>query len=581
MGKFKKVITNEYFILAVITLLALFIRLLRIDKPYGLWYDEMLTYVFSSKSFPMGIIQTLLKEDFHMPLYYMFVHGWMKLFGTSDVMLRCSSVFWGVLSVPGFFYLGKEYKSKTLGYFLAFVACLSPIMILYSQELRFYSMLIFFSIVSLISFLKLIEKSQKKYVLLFAFSNLVILYISTTGIVFVGMEFLLLFVHYFLYKKEKFKSLVYFGIIFFICTIPYLLLLLSYMKAADNAFLDPFVWSKSRWYTAVFLLNDWFSPFIAGQYGQNPTIFDDYIKLQGGMLVLSLMCSTTVCFVIGFISGLRKINQKILYLLLIAFAFLGVEIFLCIQDSFILMTKYTLIIFPILLLIATDGLLLLKPEILKKICISVIAVLFVYNSLNYKIMPSFRMRLGGYNFVAKELNKLNIAPNDYILYPNRTTLLRKYVPNGKLINFDIAEVLYLDKTKQESLKVFDRNFVLTTNTSNSLDRLGTYLLSSKPTKELKQFSDEAVAQIPKGNKLIFVDDWHEPASDRIIKSFVIDYRNGKVSKDLYKELMFYFTYAKIYNDLKELINSNPKLKRISYKKPSELKRWNICIYEKI
>lgn len=577
MTKLKKIITNQYFILILLTLLALFIRLLNIDKPYGFWYDEMLTYIFSSKSFPFGIINALLREDFHMPLYYMFVHGWMKLFGTSDVILRCSSVFWGVLSIPSMFYLGKEYKSEKLGYFLAVIACLSPLMILYSQELRFYSMLIFFSTVSLIFFLKLIEDMRWKYMLLFMFSNLVILYIYTMGIIFVGIEFLLLFVHTFLYKKEDLKKIILASVIFLISIIPYLILLLGYMQASRNSLISPFGWAKSTPYSMLFLLNDWFSLFLAGQYSQDPTIYSNLLNFDSNFFILIFMSIPVICFVTGFVSSLVKFHQKLMYLLLIALVFLGYEIFLCSQNSFVLMTKYTLIIFPIILLTAVDGLLLIKSEILKKICIITVLALFIGNSVEYKIMPSFRMRYGGYNFVAQELNKLNISSDDYILYPNRTELLRKYVINGKMIDFDIPKILYLDKTKQEELKVFDKNFVLTTNIHNSSDKLIPYLLSSKPTKELTNFEQDAIAQIPKGKKLIYVDDWQAFGNKTITKGIVNSYKNNKINKNAYNDWIFYLVYGKIDSDLKELLNNDVELKKISHK---QLKQWHIYVYEK-
>lgn len=585
LNKIKGMVTNQYFILLLITLLALFIRLLNIDKSCGLWFDEMLTYIFSSKSFPVGILKTLWREDYHMPLYYMYVHIWMKFFGSADVILRLSSVLWGVLTIPAFFYLGKTYKSEKLGYFLSVIGCLSPIMIYYSQELRFYSMLMFFATISVIFFLKLIETANKKDFLVFFFSNLVILYIYTMGIIFVGIEIFILLIHFYLYKKNCFNKFIKYSAIFFLFSIPYLYLLISYINASSQALIVPFIWSQVNILAPLYLINDWFSPFMAGLYGPDIGIYENFFKSSNGLLTLFSVSVTSICFIVGFIASLIKLNKKLLYLIIILFSFLLIELVLCFRGDFILVSRYTLIALPIILLICTDGLLTIKFNFLKITCISFIFIIFIYNSVNYKNMPSHRVRAGGYAFPAKILKTFHLGQNDYIIFPSRSELLKKYINNVSFIDFDISGVFHIDKSKEEALKLFDKQFVLTTNKHNSLEKFTPYLLDPNPTEELEHFLNLSIQKIPQGNRLVMVESiYSNRIKPELMKGFINQYKKEKISPEGYKEMLFCFLYDKTSGDIKNVLNHSHKLKKIkefTFPAPVGETKWRFNIYEKI
>lgn len=580
-NKFKKILSNQYFLIAIITFLALFVRLLNIDKPFGLWYDEMLTYIFSSKSLPFGIIKALWHEDFHMPLYYMYVHIWMKFFGSTDIVLRCSSVFWGVLTIPAFYFLGKVYKSKALGYFLSIVGCFSPIMIYYSQELRFYSMLIFFATISIIFFLKLLENINKKNLLLFHFSNLVILYIYTMGIVFVGIEILLLIIHYYFYKRNNILNLIKSIFIFFLFSTPYFYLLINYIIASTQVLIDPFAWGKSGIYAPLYILNDWLSPFLQGLYSNNTRLYQYFFKSFNHLLALFSLTFTSICFTIGFILSLLKLNKKTVYLTTTAALFILVEILYCLNGSLVLLTRYTLIILPIILLISCNGLFSIKNKRLKNICIFIILSIFIYNSINYKIAPSHSFRPSEYKYLANIVEELQLGENDYLLYPNRTELLKKYIKNINFIDFDIRGALYLDKSKKEASKIFNHQFILTTNKHNSSVKLMPYLIDDKPTKELEGFLNNSVEKLQKGQKIVIIDDNRYKFG--LIKYFISQYKLNKIPQSDYNELFFGFIYQKTCIDILKALDNNSSLKKLGvfeFMAPTNQDKWHFSIYQK-
>lgn len=592
LKRISELMKNQYFIVAVITLIALFVRLLNINADAGLWYDELLTYYFSSKSFPAGIIKILTRFDFHMPLYYMFIHVWAKLFGTNDTVLSLHSVMWGVLNIPALFWLGKTYRSKGLGYLLASIGCLSPILIYYSQELRIYSMLICLSTLSVIAFLKLIEKFDSKYLLFLGFVNLMILYIYTIGILFVGIEFFILFAHFYFYKKEVLKTYLIHCLVFFICIIPYLFLLYGDVIGASRSILDPFAFSKTEMPSTLLVLNDLFSPFIACHLMMCKLVYGRVLYHQPVQyLILGIYSLSTLCFLIGFVNALKNINRKLTYLLIIPLIFISVEMFLSLTGSLTFLTRYTLVCFPILLLVCADGLMSFKSEKLKKILISIIFILFIFNVINYKNMTSYTARPSGVNPVVKELRSLNLTKNDYVLYSYGAFLFEKYFKNTDInfINFDLTTALYVDKSRRNAYNVFDKNFIQTTNRKNAYENFVPFLVNQKPTNALTQYVWRNIEQIPKGGRMVLIEDFSNykmtPAKLSWLANMVPT--NPKV-KEPYEEYILYWIYNKIDNDLGYILknDSSLKLKKTIYAKDLEKKgieigkTWKIMVFEK-
>lgn len=581
--KIKNILKNEYFILAAIILLALLIRLISIDKPFGIWYDEMYSYIFSSKSSVIEITKTLMRYDFHMPLYYFYVHFWMKFFGTSDVALRLSSVLWGVLSIPALYCLGKTYRSKALGYFLAVISCLSPVMIYYSQEIRFYGMLMFFATISIIFFLRLIDSHDKKDFMWFAVANFVILYIYTMGAIFVAIEFFLLFIHF--YKKEFFTPLLKYSIVFFVFSIPYLILLYSYLLASHNSILSPFSWSEASCMSIVLIINDLFSPFLVSQMGNSATVYIRYLHSPVTILLLTFFSLSTFCFMVGFFRSFKNIDKKFIYIFTIAIFFYTVEIFLNLTSGFVLVTKYTLICLPILFLIAGDGLLSLQNKKLRKTLIAIILVIFIVNIINYKNMPAFSLKPNGYKLPAEELIKLNITKKDYIIYPSGAFFLEKYLPASNYIEFNIPYALFLDKTKTESLKIFDKSFIEQTNKKNAVENFKSFLANPSPSKPLIQFVTNYINKVPSKGRMIFVSDYDLMLSPKRINNVIKQMPYDNLMEKAYSQSLFYLTYNKVFNDLNIIFNNNHSLKlkqTFFVAGPGRKnKKWKIFVYEKL
>jgi uncharacterized membrane protein len=115
------------------------LRLLAIDRD-SLWFDEALSSL--TARLPLTAILSNTVESSHPPLYYAFLHLW-RLFGPeTDGFLRLGSALWGVLLVPLLYFLALAW-GRSLGEarFAAFLVAVSPFQVLYSHELRMYTLL--------------------------------------------------------------------------------------------------------------------------------------------------------------------------------------------------------------------------------------------------------------------------------------------------------------------------------------------------------------------------------------------------------------------------------------------------------
>ncbi len=109
----------------------------------NLWRDEAYSYLLAEK--PWGEILQLSAGDFSPPLYYLLLSIWIKLFGSSEVVLRSLSLIFFAGTLYVLFEILQEVfkisKFKSVFYLLLFV--LNPFLTFYAFEARMYMMVTF------------------------------------------------------------------------------------------------------------------------------------------------------------------------------------------------------------------------------------------------------------------------------------------------------------------------------------------------------------------------------------------------------------------------------------------------------
>ncbi len=131
-------IRPESLILFLLLVLAAVIRLYHLDH-YSFWIDEGATGWFASLS--LDEMKTALSQETNPALFYLLAKVWLYG-GQSDFWARLLPCLAGVLGVGLTYLLAAEvWQSRKAGLAAAALAALSPLLVMYSQEFRSYSVL--------------------------------------------------------------------------------------------------------------------------------------------------------------------------------------------------------------------------------------------------------------------------------------------------------------------------------------------------------------------------------------------------------------------------------------------------------
>jgi len=139
-------------LLVLLIIIGTFLRFYHLDYN-SLWFDEAFTLftanhtlsgiwdIISNNS--IEITSVTLNGEFNPPLFY-YIEHFMLVFGQSEFVLRFIPALLGILTIPVFYYIGKEFADEDVGIVMAALLTFSPFHIYYSQEARAYSTMLFF-----------------------------------------------------------------------------------------------------------------------------------------------------------------------------------------------------------------------------------------------------------------------------------------------------------------------------------------------------------------------------------------------------------------------------------------------------
>jgi 4-amino-4-deoxy-L-arabinose transferase-like glycosyltransferase len=168
-------------------------RLWRLTS-YGLFGDELFS-LWAAQHDWSGLLAAVINDIDHPPLFYLLLKAWMMVGGESALWLKLFPVLISIAAIIPFFLLCRELKMTAAAINLAIaLMAVNAYLILYSQELRMYSLLLFFTTASLWLFVKFFNaaRSEKKILLALFAANLLLVYTHYYGWLVVGVEFLFL-----------------------------------------------------------------------------------------------------------------------------------------------------------------------------------------------------------------------------------------------------------------------------------------------------------------------------------------------------------------------------------------------------
>lgn len=122
----------------------------------NLWLDEALTVNIAG--LPLADIPEGLRHDGSPPLYYLILHGWMELFGTSTVTVRALSGIFSVACLALAWRVGLRLGGRTAATAVLVMTALSPFAVQYATEARMYSLAMLFVLAGGLALANLYER---------------------------------------------------------------------------------------------------------------------------------------------------------------------------------------------------------------------------------------------------------------------------------------------------------------------------------------------------------------------------------------------------------------------------------------
>jgi len=361
-----KLSKEKKFFLGII-LFGLVLRVLFINKSNGLWYDEIIMYNQACKAFPFGVIHETLANDVHFPLYQLILSIWIKVFSSNDIVLRLFSVLVGIVTVVAAFFVGKEMKDEKLGNIFAFLVAVNSTLIFYSQEVKFYIMLAMFSCIGLWALIRMKNKNDILGYIVYILSSVGIIYTFTIGALYVFAQFVTFCVYLFLKNRKLIKKFLFSNLVLSVLILPLIFYLITHFDKYSGV-----SWFFIRNIYVVFvLLQNYFSPAIASLYN-NPVV---YIPTLNIMPVLFIYLPVGLSLY-GIYRAIKEKKEN-LFLLFIPLLLLFFEVILSYHSGFRIITRYTIMAIPPLLLLVSIGFYALKPKFLKAV-ISYILIINIF-----------------------------------------------------------------------------------------------------------------------------------------------------------------------------------------------------------
>ncbi|MCE1247661.1 MAG: glycosyltransferase family 39 protein [Firmicutes bacterium] len=159
--------------MTIILIIGAVLRFYKLSNP-SLWLDEGHMLWIGLK--PLGeIIPFVNTYELHPPLYYLFMHFWLKL-GTTEFIIRIPSVVAGVAGIYAVYLMARESAGHRTALLAAAFSSFSCFEILFCQEARMYPFLLLFSSLCIYHFIRALRTGRFVNCFFFVITALLALY---------------------------------------------------------------------------------------------------------------------------------------------------------------------------------------------------------------------------------------------------------------------------------------------------------------------------------------------------------------------------------------------------------------------
>jgi mannosyltransferase len=161
LGEAVRARSRAFWIVAGLTVLAAALRFATLGVQ-SYHHDEIVT---ASRVLRDGFWHAMDAVGFSEsapPLYYAIAWLWTQLTGTGEVGLRSVSALAGVATVPVAYLLGAELNNRRSGIVAAALVAVNPMLVWYSQEARAYALFVLLTAVSLLFFVRALDRGRRR-----------------------------------------------------------------------------------------------------------------------------------------------------------------------------------------------------------------------------------------------------------------------------------------------------------------------------------------------------------------------------------------------------------------------------------
>jgi mannosyltransferase len=149
--------SRTFWIVAGLTLLAAGLRFATLGLQ-AYHHDEIVTASRVLRADFWHAMEAVGFSESAPPLYYALAWLWTQLTGTGEYGLRSLSAVAGVATVPVAFLLGAELRDRRAGLAAAALVAVNPMLLWYSQEARGYALVVLLTSISLLYFLRALDR---------------------------------------------------------------------------------------------------------------------------------------------------------------------------------------------------------------------------------------------------------------------------------------------------------------------------------------------------------------------------------------------------------------------------------------
>ena len=177
------------------TLLALAVSLRFVWLGHAsLWIDELFSVSWSQLDVPF-LLGEGARTETNPPAYYILLHGWIDIFGTTEIAIRAFSALISAVTVLVVYVIGRMLKDRPTALLAGLFMAVNPVAIAFAQEARAYSLMALLdslgllSIVSYVRHLSTVGTRSWPWLAAFVVSMIATVSVHYTSLLFVGACF--------------------------------------------------------------------------------------------------------------------------------------------------------------------------------------------------------------------------------------------------------------------------------------------------------------------------------------------------------------------------------------------------------